>query len=193
MKKLIFGSSNPHKLAEVKKLMPPSVSLISMQELGIHEELPEEQDTISGNALQKAQELHRLTSMNCFAEDTGLLVDTLDGAPGVYSARFAGKQSTSEENLTKLLRLMEGKENREAHFLTVVALIWEGADYTFEGRVDGHIAKDPKGEGGFGYDPVFIPDGYEKTFGELPQHVKNQISHRARAVGKLQDFLARHS
>lgn len=193
MKTLIFGTSNPNKIKEINKLMPSSISVKSMQEMGIDEELPEDQDTIAGNALQKVRHLYSLVQQNCFAEDTGLIVNALGGAPGVYSARFSGPDSTSEKNIDKLLRQLKDEEDRKAHFLTVIALHWEGAYYTFEGIVEGNISREIQGDGGFGYDPVFIPSGYEKSFGELPMHVKNQISHRSRAVSKLVDFIKRHN
>ncbi len=172
--------------------MPSSISVKSMQEMGIDEELPEDQDTIAGNALQKVRHLYSLVQQNCFAEDTGLIVNALGGAPGVYSARFSGPDSTSEKNIDKLLRQLKDEEDRKAHFLTVIALHWEGVYYTFEGIVEGNISREIHGDGGFGYDPVFIPSGYERSFGELPMHVKNQISHRSRAVSKLVDFIKRH-
>lgn len=193
MKTLIFGTSNPNKIQEINKLIPSSISVKSMQEMGVDEELPEDQDTIAGNAMQKVRHLYSLVQQNCFAEDTGLIVNALDGAPGVYSARFSGPDSTSEKNINKLLRQLKGEVDRKAHFLTVIALHWEGGYYTFEGIVEGSISEQICGDGGFGYDPVFIPAGYEKSFGELPMHVKNQISHRSRAVSKLVNFLKRNS
>lgn len=193
MSTLIFGTTNMHKLQEIKQIMPGSIELKSMQELGITKELPEDRDTISENAAQKANFLYHLTNENCFAEDTGLEVDVLDGAPGVHSARFAGPDKDAAKNMQYLLKMMEGKASRSARFLTVIALHWESGFFTFQGVVEGKIAKEAMGDGGFGYDPIFIPDGYEKSFGQLPPHVKNQISHRARAVNKLIAFLQNHA
>jgi XTP/dITP diphosphohydrolase len=189
MKTLIFGTTNAHKLKEIKGMMPDLINLKSMQEIGITKELPEEQDTIEGNAAQKANELYELCETNCFAEDTGLVVDALNGEPGVHSARYAGPEKDAQKNMRHLLDKLQGIKNRSAHFLTIIALHWDGGFFTFEGRVNGRIAAEPMGEGGFGYDPIFIPEGYERSFGILPAHVKNQISHRARAVNKLIDFL----
>ena len=190
---LVFGTSNPNKLKEIRHLIPSSIRLWSMQEVGIDQELPEDQDTIAGNAEQKVHELYRLCGKNCFAEDTGLIVEALNGDPGVYSARYAGPQRSAQDNMDLLLHNLRSKDNRNAHFLTVIALHWEGGLYTFKGIVEGHIAHQAAGKGGFGYDPIFIPSGYQKSFGELPSHVKNQMSHRARAVLKLITFLESHS
>lgn len=190
---LVFGTSNPNKLKEIRRLIPSSIQLWSMQEVGIDQELPEDQDTIAGNAEQKVHELYRLCGKNCFAEDTGLIVEALNGEPGVYSARYAGPQRDAQDNMRLLLENLKGIENRNAHFLTVIALFWQGGLYTFRGMVEGHIAQQAQGDGGFGYDPIFIPAGYQKSFGQLPSHVKNQMSHRARAVQKLITFLEGHS
>ena len=150
-------------------------------------------DTLEGNALQKAHYIQEKFGLNCFADDTGLEVEALNNAPGVYSARYAGPGHDSEANMKKLLHEMEGKENRKARFRTVIALVWNGKTYTFDGIVNGTITTTKRGENGFGYDPIFIPEGYEQTFAELGNDIKNQISHRAKAVEKLDEFLTQLS
>ena len=189
MPQLVFGTSNINKLKELKELVPASIQLQSMGDLGISGDLPETRDTIPGNALQKAEALYEQVKTNAFAEDTGLEVDALNGAPGVYTARYAGPERSAAANMDFLLKNLVEKEDRSAQFRTVIALFWEGETYTFEGIVRGRIASEKAGKGGFGYDPIFIPEGYEKTFAELPSSVKNTISHRARAVAKMVSFL----
>jgi XTP/dITP diphosphohydrolase len=189
MPKLVFGTSNPNKLVELRALTPESIQLVSMAELGITDDLPETQDTIPGNAIQKVDALYQQIQTNAFAEDTGLEVDALDGAPGVYTARYAGPERSAEANMDLLLRNLKDKENRGAQFRTVIAMIWAGETHTFEGIVRGKIAEEKSGDGGFGYDPIFIPEGYDQTFAQLSSAIKNKISHRGRAVQKMLAFL----
>jgi XTP/dITP diphosphohydrolase len=189
MPKLVFGTSNPNKLVELRALTPESIQLVSMAELGITDDLPETQDTIQGNAIQKVDALYKQIQTNAFAEDTGLEVDALDGAPGVYTARYAGPERSPEANMDLLLRNLKDKENRGAQFRTVIAMIWAGETHTFEGIVRGKIAEEKSGDGGFGYDPIFIPEGYDQTFAQLSSAIKNEISHRGRAVQKMLAFL----
>lgn len=169
--------------------MGDSFQIESMRSLGINEDIPEDQQTLEGNALQKARFLYDRTGESCFADDTGLEVDALNGAPGVYSARYAGDAKNSFDNMALLLKNMSGKQNRKARFRTVIALILDGKEYLFEGIVNGTIAEEPRGTAGFGYDPLFVPDGYSTTFAEMDSEAKNAISHRGRAVEKLAAFL----
>ena len=169
--------------------MGDSFQIESMRSLGINEDIPEDQQTLEGNALQKARFLYDRTGESCFADDTGLEVDALNGAPGVYSARYAGEAKNSLDNMALLLKNMSGIQNRKARFRTVIALILDGKEYLFEGVVNGTIAEEPRGTAGFGYDPLFVPDGYSTTFAEMDSEAKNAISHRGRAVEKLAAFL----
>ena len=169
--------------------MGDSFQIESMRSLGINEDIPEDQQTLEGNALQKARFLYDRTGESCFADDTGLEVDALNGVPGVYSARYAGEAKTSLDNMALLLKNMSGIQNRKARFRTVIALILDGKEYLFEGIVNGTIAEEPRGTAGFGYDPLFVPDGYSTTFAEMDSEAKNAISHRGRAVEKLAAFL----
>ena len=187
--KLYFATNNIHKLKEVQEVVGDSFQIESMRSLGINEDIPEDQQTLEGNALQKARFLYDRTGESCFADDTGLEVDALNGAPGVYSARYAGDAKNSFDNMALLLKNMSGKQNRKAHFRTVIALILDGKEYLFEGIVNGTIAEEPRGTAGFGYDPLFVPDGYSTTFAEMDSEAKNAISHRGRAVEKLAAFL----
>jgi XTP/dITP diphosphohydrolase len=184
---MIFATNNRHKLEEASAIL--GIALSTPADMGITDEIPEEQDTLEGNALQKARYIHERTGMDCFADDTGLEVDALGGAPGVHSARYAGDNHDSAANLRLLMERMEGKTNRRARFRTVVALILRGEEYLFEGQVCGTISDTPSGGGGFGYDPVFIPDGYDQSFAEMDAAQKNAISHRGAAMRKLADFL----
>lgn len=190
--RLCFASNNAHKLAEIRPLLPASLLLLSLADIGCHEELPETQDTLEGNALQKARYVWEHYGVPCFADDTGLEVAALHGAPGVYSARYAGPQRRAEDNVAKLLRELHGQPDRAARFRTVVALMGlSEAEQLFEGAVAGHIAQAPRGTGVFGYDPVFVPDeGDGRTFAEMALAEKNQLSHRARAVAGLVGKLA---
>lgn len=192
--KLVFATNNKHKLDEVRKITSHHpVEIVSLAEINCFDDIPETADTLEGNALQKAHYIQEKFGLNCFADDTGLEVEALNNAPGVYSARYAGPGHDSEANMKKLLHEMEGKENRKARFRTVIALVWNGKTYTFEGIVNGTITTAKRGENGFGYDPIFIPEGYYQTFAELGDNIKNQISHRAKAVEKLDEFLTQLS
>ncbi len=188
--KLVFATNNQHKLDEVRKITAGNTEIVSLSDINCHEEIPETADTLEGNALQKARYIKEHFGYDCFADDTGLEVDALHNAPGVYSARYAGPGHDSEANMNKLLHEMEGKENRKARFRTVIALILEGKEYLFEGVVNGTIIKEKKGGSGFGYDPIFMPDTYAQTFAEMGNDIKNRISHRAEAVKKLTAFLS---
>lgn len=190
MKTLVFATNNPHKLEEVKAIVSGCVRVVSLAEIGCTEDIPETADTLEGNALQKARYIKEHYGYDCFADDTGLEVEALHGAPGVYSARYAGPAHDSEANMCKLLHDMEGKENRKARFRTVIALISDGKEHLFDGIVEGMLTTGKRGEAGFGYDPLFLPDGYTQTFAELGSEVKNSISHRGRAVRKLAAFLS---
>ena len=187
--KLYFATNNIHKLKEVQEVVGDSFQIESMRSLGINEDIPEDQLTLQGNALQKARFLYDRTGESCFADDTGLEVDALNGAPGVYSARYASEAKNSLDNMAQLLKNMSGIQNRKARFRTVIALILDGKEYLFEGIVNGTIAEEPRGTAGFGYDPLFVPDGYSTTFAEMDSEAKNAISHRGRAVEKLAAFL----
>lgn len=217
MKKIVFATNNLHKLEEIRQILGSSMEVVSLADIGCHADIPETADTLEGNALQKAQYVWDHYHMSVFADDTGLEVDALDGAPGVHSARYAeGTDHNSEANMEKLLRELNGKTSRTAHFRTVIALLLaedgneaeaakdeeaansaEAAkapcttpkEHLFEGRVDGTIATEKRGTAGFGYDPLFVPDGYDQSFAQLGTDIKNTISHRARAVEKLCCFL----
>lgn len=187
--KIVFATNNPNKLSEIKALVPETIKIVSLKEIGCFDELPETQDTLEGNALQKAQYVVDKYKVPCFSDDTGLLVEALNGEPGVYSARYAGPENSSEKNMDKLLKNLEGKTNRKASFETVIALILNGKKHVFNGSVEGEITCDRKGEDGFGYDPIFIPENGELTFAEMSKEAKGEISHRGRAVRKLIAFL----
>ncbi len=191
--KIIFATNNSHKLSEVGQILGPGYELATPREMGITEDIPETEATIEGNALQKARYVRERTGADCFADDTGLEVEALGGAPGVYSARYAGPACSFEDNMDKLLDALDGEENRRARFRTVIALIMGGREYLFEGEVRGEITRVREGEGGFGYDPVFRPDGHRETFAQMAAETKNAISHRARAVEKLAEFLRSNS
>lgn len=192
MEKLVFATNNRHKLEEVSAMTGGTVKIVSLAEIGCHDDIPETAGTFQGNALQKAAYVYEHFGLPCFADDSGLEVDCLEGIPGVLSARYAGEHGNSEANIAKLLDAMKGSENRKADFKTVVALILpDGKTEFFEGRVDGVITMEKRGEGGFGYDPIFIPDGYDKTFAELGENIKNKISHRAKAIAALCEYLKR--
>ncbi|MDD6641555.1 MAG: non-canonical purine NTP diphosphatase [Bacteroidales bacterium] len=191
-RKLVFATHNAHKVDEVRAILPASVELVGLAALGCHDEIPETGDTLRDNALQKVQYIHDRFGVDCFADDTGLEVEALDGAPGVYSARYAGEPADFAKNRAKLLAALAGISNRRAQFRTVVSLILNDKTYFFEGIVTGRIIAEERGVGGFGYDSLFVPDGYDKTFAELPAATKNSISHRARAMEQLNNFLAQH-
>lgn len=186
---IVFATNNQHKVSEVSALIAPLFSILTLKEIGCHEDIPETADTLEGNALLKAQFVYQKFKCNCFADDTGLEVEALGGAPGVFSARYAGEHGDAEANMKKLLQSMEGMNNRAARFRTVIALIIEGKEYLFEGVIEGSIALSKSGQAGFGYDPIFIPKGYDMSFAELGDELKNRISHRALATEKLCQWL----
>jgi len=186
---LIFATNNLHKLTEIQALISDNFILKSLQQIGCTEDIPETAPTLEGNALLKAEYIFNKYGKNCFADDTGLEIEALDGRPGVFSARYATDGHDFEANIDKVLEELAGVENRKARFRTVVVLILDGSVHYFEGIVNGEIITERKGIKGFGYDPIFLPDGYEQTFAEMPLSEKNKISHRARAVSKLVDFL----
>lgn len=186
---LIFATHNKNKLKEVKSLIPKTIDLLSLDDINLLTEIEETESTIEGNALLKAKTIYAQTGTNCFADDSGLLVEALNGAPGVYSARYAGEQKNDEDNIQKLLQNLNNESNRKAHFKTVMALIIDGKDYLFEGIIHGKIITEKIGTNGFGYDPIFIPDGYAETFAQLNSETKNAISHRGIALRKLLEFL----
>ena len=186
---LIFASNNEHKIREIKSLLGNSFTLLSLHEINIREDIPEEEPQIEGNALSKARFVHNLSGLNVFADDTGLEITALNGLPGVHSARFAGENKDSSANIEKVLLMLGNGENREARFRTVIALIHEKKEYLFQGIVNGTITREKKGMGGFGYDSIFVPDGKTCTFAEMELAEKNSISHRARAFEKLKKFL----
>lgn len=189
IKRLLFVTNNAHKLSEIRQIAGNQMEILSLADTGFSGEIEETAPDLEGNALQKARFIHNLYGLNCFADDTGLEVDALDGAPGVLSARYAGIKATYADNVNKLLTDMEGKTQRTARFRTVIALIINNKEYLFEGRIEGTISLSTSGDEGFGYDPVFVPQGYTQTFAELPAAEKNRISHRGLAVEKLMQFL----
>lgn len=191
--KIVFATNNAHKLSEIKDILGADFEVVSLKEIGCNVDIPETADTLEGNATIKAQYIYDNYHLNCFADDTGLEVEALGGEPGVRSARYDDTTDhDSEANMRKLLAKLGDNSNRKAHFRTVVSLIIDGKEQQFEGRVEGHIALQRSGNGGFGYDPIFVPEGYDKSFAELGEGIKNQISHRARAVKKLADYLKTH-
>ena len=189
MKKFVFATNNIHKLEEVEAIIGKKIEIFSLKDIGCVTDIPETSDTLVGNALQKARFIYEKYHKDCFADDTGLEVEALGGAPGVYSARYAGEAHNSEANMRKLLLDLEGVENRKARFRTVFALILNGKEHLFEGIVNGEITKTRRGTSGFGYDPIFVPDGYTQTFAEMGDALKSKISHRAIGVQKLCKFL----
>ena len=189
MKKIVFATNNAHKLREVSEILGDKLQVLSLKNIHCEEDIPETLDTIEGNAHQKAEYIYNNYHVDCFADDTGLEVEALNGAPGVYSARYAGPQHNSKDNIRKLLADMQDKENRNAQFRTAILLIVDGKKHLFEGTIKGKIIRSERGSGGFGYDSVFVPEGFEKTFAELGEEIKNKISHRAIATKKLVKFL----
>ncbi|MFN5983042.1 MAG: RdgB/HAM1 family non-canonical purine NTP pyrophosphatase [Fluviicola sp.] len=187
--KLLFASSNQHKIEEIKSILPAGIELLSLKDIDFEGEIPETSDTIEGNALQKANYLSDKLSIPCFADDTGLIIPSLNNEPGVYSARYAGPQRNPEDNMNLVLEKLGDKNDRSAYFLTVIALNLNGENFLFEGKVDGEIITEKRGEMGFGYDPIFVPENGLKTFAEMNSNEKNEISHRSRAVNKLIHFL----
>lgn len=194
MRELVFATNNVHKLDEIRSILGAEYSVVSLEEIGCHEEIPETADTLEGNAMQKTQFVFERYGVDCFADDTGLEVEALGGAPGIYTARFGvmnnyGDDHDAEANTRCLLDKLKGETNRRAQFRTVIAFKDRGRDYVFEGVVKGTIAEEKRGDKGFGYDPIFIPDGYDKTFAELGVEEKNKISHRAKAAEEFAGFL----
>lgn len=189
MKKLVFATNNPYKLEEVRAILKEKFEVVGLAEIGCTEDIPETGTTLQANASIKSHYVLNSYQLDCFADDTGLEVDALEGRPGVYSARYAGENASYGQNVDKLLSELYNSENRKAGFRTVISLLLNGEEYFFEGVVEGRILKERKGIGGFGYDPVFVPDGYQLSFAEMDTSLKNSISHRAKAVQKLAEFL----
>jgi XTP/dITP diphosphohydrolase len=189
---LVFASNNKNKIIEINSLLGNSFNLLSLHDINIREDIPEEEPQIEGNALAKARFVFNATGMNVFADDTGLEIAALNGQPGVHSARFAGENKDSSANIEKVLSMLSDSRNREARFRTVIALILENKEYLFEGIVNGTIISEKRGSGGFGYDPIFIPDGKILTFAQMDLSEKNSVSHRARAFEKLKSFLVQY-
>jgi XTP/dITP diphosphohydrolase len=190
---LVFATNNDHKLREIRDILGGSFNLLSLKDLNIDEDIPENEPTLEGNAMYKAKHIFGILKKNAFADDTGLETEILNGLPGVHSARFAGENKNSDDNIDKLLGLMGSSENRKARFRTVIALILEGKEYLFEGISEGTIIFERRGREGFGYDPVFVPSGSNLTYAEMPLDEKNKISHRARAFNKLKEFLSQQN
>jgi len=188
--KLVFATNNPHKLQEVSEILGNRIELLSLNDIHCDADIPETVDTLEGNAFLKAQYILNNYGLNAFADDTGLEIEALNNEPGVYSARYAGEDKSAQANMLKVLEKLEGIENRNAQFRTAISLILDGETYLFEGIIKGTIIKEKRGEAGFGYDPIFMPEGYDKTFAELGNEIKNEISHRAIAVKNLCEFLA---
>lgn len=188
--KLVFATNNQHKLDEVRNMVPEHITIVSLAEINCFDDIPETAPTLEGNALQKARYIKEKFGYDCFADDTGLEVEALNNAPGVYSARYAGPGHNSEANMQKLLNELENKSDRKARFRTAIALLLDNKEYLFEGIVNGSILKEKKGDSGFGYDPVFMPEGYNESFAKMGNEAKNKISHRAEAVKKLTAFLS---
>lgn len=193
-KRLVFATNNAHKLEEIRAILGNSIEILSLADIHCHADIPETADTLEGNARQKSRYVYEHYGLDCFADDTGMEVESLGGAPGVYSARYAdGQGHDSQANMNKLLKEMEEKNDRKAQFRTIISLIEKGEERQFEGIVKGQITREKRGESGFGYDPIFQPDGYETTFAELGSDIKNRISHRARAVAALCDYLRKNN
>lgn len=189
--KLLFASSNEHKIAEIKAMLPHGLQLISLKEIQFHDEIPETSDTIEGNAIQKATFLAEKMNIPCFADDTGLIIPGLNGEPGVYSARYAGPQRNADDNMNLVLDKLKDKSDRSAHFSTVIALYIHHKVHVFEGKIEGEIGTEKRGTNGFGYDPIFTPEGATKTFAEMTAEEKNGMSHRSRALEKMMVYLKR--
>jgi XTP/dITP diphosphohydrolase len=187
--KIVFATNNANKIKEIQSMLPESIEIISLESIGCHEEIPETADTIEKNAIMKANYVTEKYGYDCFADDTGLEVDALNGEPGVFSARYAGEQRSAEDNMTLLLSNLENKTNREAQFKTVITLNLKEKQYLFTGIARGEITLERAGNQGFGYDPIFRPEGYQETFAQLPLETKNKISHRGKATAKLIEFL----
>jgi len=188
IEELLFATNNQHKLKEIREIIGQTFRIISLKEVGFTGDVPETQETIEGNARQKARFIHEKTGRPCFADDTGLEIDALDGRPGVYSARYAGEGCRFEDNIIKILTELQGVTNRKARFRCVVCLIIDNQEHVFEGKVEGTVLAEKRGADGFGYDPVFLPDGETSTFAEMPPYLKNGISHRGKAINKMVRF-----
>lgn len=186
---LVFATNNLHKLEEIRKITTDSIQIVSLKDCGFNSDIEETKDSLEGNAKLKAETVFMATGHPCFADDTGLFVNALDGAPGIYSARFAGENAKDQDNVQLLLKKLEGVADRSAHFKTVISLITEKEHYLFSGEIHGTITEQPIGENGFGYDPVFIPEGFDQTFAQLDSSIKNKISHRAKATAALIEFI----
>jgi XTP/dITP diphosphohydrolase len=189
--KLLFASSNEHKLAEINAVLPHGFQLISLKEIHFHDEIPETADTIEGNAIQKATFLADKMNIPCFADDSGLIVPSLNGEPGVYSARYAGPQRDADDNMNLIMEKLNLQSDRSAYFTTVIALYIHHKVHLFEGRIDGTIIPEKRGSNGFGYDPIFVPNGSEKTFAEMSTEEKSAMSHRGKALAKMTEYLRR--
>jgi len=189
IKKIIFATNNSHKLTEVRHHLDGFYKIVSLRDMGFDDDIPEPYETLKENALAKSQTIYKKYGLDCFADDTGLEVDALDGAPGVYSARYAGEGCSFDDNVNKLLLEMRGQSHRNARFRTVISLIMGGKEYFFEGQVEGEILVERSGKDGFGYDPIFRPLGFSKSFAQMSLDEKNKISHRGRALAKLVEFL----
>jgi len=189
LRTIVFATNNSHKLGELRRIAGDKYTILSLGDIGCHDDIPETASTLKGNAEQKARYVKERYGYDCFADDTGLMVDALDGAPGVYSARYAGPGHDSEANMKLLLKNLENTDNRAAHFSTVIALVQGEEMHFFEGSVYGTILREPAGDGGFGYDPIFEPEGLGVSFAQMSAEEKNAISHRGRAVAKLMDYL----
>jgi len=188
--KLVFASNNKNKIAEIQSMLPESIKILSLEDINCLEDIPETADTIEGNAILKADYVTQKYGYDCFADDTGLEVNALNGEPGVYSARYAGEQKNADDNMNKLLDALKNEENRSAQFKTVITLNLEGKQYLFTGIAKGNITQTKTGTNGFGYDPIFKPENFDETFAELPLETKNAIGHRGKAVQQLIDFLS---
>ncbi|MDF1672262.1 MAG: non-canonical purine NTP diphosphatase [Vicingaceae bacterium] len=186
---LVSATNNANKIKEIKQLLPSSIQLLSLQEIKCLKDIPETSPTIKGNAIQKAEYVYKNYGYNCFADDTGLVINALNGEPGVYSARYAGEQKNANDNMNLVLEKLKGIENRDARFITVIALIIDGKTTCFEGIVEGTITLEKSGSEGFGYDPIFKPNGFDITFSEMDLEQKNKISHRGKAISQLSNYL----
>ncbi len=187
--KLIIASNNKHKIEEIKSILGNRFDLLSMEEIGFYDDIIEDGNTFEENALIKARTIHHKFNCNCFADDSGLVIPSLNNEPGIYSARYAGEPVNHEKNIDKVLLKLQGKTNREAKFISVIALIIDGVEYLFRGEVNGRIRHERVGKNGFGYDPIFEPEGYQITFAEMNDLQKNEISHRARALDQMEKYL----